>query len=319
MGDHQGLGGVEHGNDEIPLHRVRVDAFHIGATEVTNADYVAFLNGALGEGSIEVVSGLVRGAGGGEVFCETRGAVSYSRVGWTGSGFNVLDGRESHPMVGVRWFGAAAYANWLTRRAGLAPCYDLTTGSCDLSSRGYRLPTEAEWEYAARGGLADPYRLFPWGDDPDPARANWPGSGDPFEAGSYPWTTPVGFYNGQLRRKAEFAWPSSAESYQTANGANAYGLHDTAGNVWEWVHDWYGRDYYAESPPANPPGPTVGSPMPDGRPYRCLRGGNWYNGQWGHSRVSNRNPSYYRGPDDPNHAWYHVGFRVAFKGSLPGQ
>jgi formylglycine-generating enzyme required for sulfatase activity len=66
-----------------------------------------------------------------------------------------------------------------------------------------------------------------------------------------------------------------------------------------------------------PPGPASGSLMPDGKPYRGMRGGNWYNGYSttsvndGHSRVSNRNPSYYRGPQDPNHPWYHVSFRVA--------
>lgn len=315
MGDHHGLGGGEHANDEIPLHTVRLESFSIGVTEVTTEQYVAFLDGALAAGTVEVVGGMVRVAGGGELLCETRTAVPHSRVGWTGSGFQVLDGRQSHPIVGVRWMGAAAYTNWLNRQAGLPACYDLTTGSCDLNQRGYRLPTEAEWEYAARGGLRDPYRIFAWGDAPDPSRANWPNSGDPYEAGALPWTTPVGFYNGELRRKADFGWPGAAETYQTANGVNGYGLYDVAGNAWEWVHDWYGRDYYAQSPSFNPPGPVSGSPMPDGKPYRVLRGGNWYNGEWGHSRVSNRNPSYYRGPDDPNHAWYHVGLRVAFKGS----
>jgi formylglycine-generating enzyme required for sulfatase activity len=309
---------VEHGNDEVPLHTVRVDSFYMGITEVTVRQYVDYLNAALAEGSIEVAGGLVRFRVGQELLCETRAAVSYSPVGWSGTAFTVLDGRESHPVVGVRWFGAAAYTNWLSRRAGLEPCYDLTTGTCDLSRRGYRLPTEAEWEYAGRGGALSPYRLFPWGDDTDIRRANWPSSGDPYEVGPYPWTTPVGFYNGQLRKKADFGWPGAAESYQTADGANGYGLYDMAGNVWEWVNDWYDKDYYASSPQANPPGPTSGTPMPDGGRYRGLRGGNWYNGEWGHSRVSNRNPSYYRGPDDPNHAWYHIGFRVAFKGTPSG-
>ena len=92
--------------------------------------------------------------------------------------------------------------------------------------------------------------------------------------------------------------------------ANGYGLYDMAGNVWQFVNDWYGRDYYAHSPADNPPGPIQGSPMPDGKAYRGMRGGNWYNGENGHSRVSNRNPSYYRGPQDPEHPYYHVGFRV---------
>jgi hypothetical protein len=88
------------------------------------------------------------------------------------------------------------------------------------------------------------------------------------------------------------------------------------GNVWEFVNDWYGQNYYSISPYENPTGPASGFIMPDGKPYRGMRGGNWYNGlnvggiSDGHSRVSNRNPSYYRGPQDPNHPYYHLGFRV---------
>jgi formylglycine-generating enzyme required for sulfatase activity len=90
-----------------------------------------------------------------------------------------------------------------------------------------------------------------------------------------------------------------------------------AGNVWEFVNDWYGQNYYSLGNYDNPKGPTSGFIMPDGKAYRGMRGGNWYNGYKttsvndGHSRVSNRNPSYYRGPQDPNHPYYHVGFRTA--------
>jgi len=85
------------------------------------------------------------------------------------------------------------------------------------------------------------------------------------------------------------------------------------------VNDWYGNNYYSVSSYDNPAGPDSGFIMPDGKTYRGMRGGNWYNGDVisgvndGHSRVSNRNPSYYRGPQDPNHPWYHVGFRIARK------
>ena len=88
------------------------------------------------------------------------------------------------------------------------------------------------------------------------------------------------------------------------------------GNAWEMLNDWYGQNYYSVSPYNNPKGPATGFIMPDGKPYRGMRGGNWYNGLMingksdGHSRISNRNPTYYRGPQDPNHPWYHVGFRV---------
>ena len=96
--------------------------------------------------------------------------------------------------------------------------------------------------------------------------------------------------------------------------------------MWEFIWDWYGNGYYSVSPFDNPKGPDAGSVMPDGKPYRSMRGGNWYNGidsnnvNDGHSRVSNRDPSYFRGPLDPNHPWYHVGFRVArnYNGMISG-
>jgi len=138
----------------------------------------------------------------------------------------------------------------------------------------------------------------------------------------YPLTTPVGFYDGTLKLKSTYAWPGAALSYQTQDGANDFGLYDMQGNVWELINDWYTNNYYATSPYNNPTGPLVGFTMPDGKAYRGMRGGNWYNGNIvngindGHSRVSNRNPSYFRGPLDPNHPWYHVGFRVARKVSV---
>ena len=234
----------------------------------------------------------------------------YSHIEWNERGFAEVTGKERHPAVCIRWEGAAAYCNWLSVENGLQPCYDPTTWRCDWSRTGYRLPTEAEWEYAGRGGLHAPYRIYPWGDDADVARANWPNSGDPYEAGPLPWTTPVGFYNGELRTKADFGWPGRQETYQTKDGANGYGLYDMAGNVWEWCNDWYTNTYYATGPSVNPEGPPSGKPMPDGKPYRVLRSGNWYNGPQGHSRVSNRNPAHFRGPQDPDHPYYHIGFRI---------
>jgi formylglycine-generating enzyme required for sulfatase activity len=312
MGDHHGYQDPKQvGSDEAPIHTVHVDSFYMSATETTNQQYADFLNAAQAQGLIEIKEGLVYGKGGSEVYFATRQADQYSRIGWDGRVFAVLDNRGEHPVTSVRWFGAAAYANWLSVQNDYEACYDLSTGICDFSKMGYRLPTEAEWEYAGRGGLFTSYFIFPWGDEPDPTKANWPNSGDPYETGPLPWTTPVGFYNGQLYKKADFGWPGSQETYQTSNGANAYGLYDMAGNVWEFVHDWYQRDYYSKSPQDNPRGPDTGSPMPDGKPYRGMRGGNWYNGDFGWSRVANRDPSYFRGPEDPNHPYYHVGFRVA--------
>ncbi len=312
MGDHHGYIDPGHPSDELPLHLVHVDSFYIGTFELTNQQYCEYLNAALSEGAVEVRNGLVYAVGDTDTYCFTNQYVSYSSIGWNGTEFSIIDFRANHPVVGVMWYGAAAYCNWLSRQFGLPTCYDLSTWSCGFSRNGFRLPTEAEWEYAGRGGQYSPYYVFPWGNDSTTvSRANWPNSGDPYETGPYPWTTPAGFYSGQLQLRSNYNWPGGQATYQTSDGSNAYGLFDMAGNVWEFVNDWYGQNYYSISPYDNPKGPATGSLMPDGKAYRGMRSGNWYNGQWGHSRVANRNPSYYRGPQDPNHPWYHVGFRVA--------
>ena len=325
MGDHHSFTDPAHPSDEVPIHSVAVDSFFIAKTTVTCREYCDYLNAALAQGLVEVRSNLVYGVGGTEVYSDTYAADPASRIQWSGGAFAVRDNRDLHPITGIRWFGAIAYCNWLSVRDGYTPCYNLATGASDFTQTGYRLPTEAEWEYAGRGGQYSPYRMFPWGDDTNASGtlANWPASGDPFEAGANPFTTPVGFYNGQLHAKADFGWPGSQSTYQTASGANAYGLYDMSGSVWQWVNDWYGKDYYQycvdHGVTSNPTGPATGDSMPDGKPYRGLRGGQWFNGgdMYGHGRVANRDPGYYRGPGDPDGPWFHVGFRVARGGASP--
>jgi len=311
MGDHHDLGGAEHQNDEIPIHSVTLDSFCIGVYEITNQQYCEYLNDVLIQGLVNVEDGYVTSTQTGDLLCDTYQSDGYSRIQFDGNGFSIVETMADHPVVGIRWAGSVAYCNWLSSVSDYQACYDPNTGLCDFTKDGFRLPTEAEWEYAGRGGLHDPYAIYPWGDDPDNARANWPNSGDPYEVGSMPYTTPVGFYNGQEHFKTDFNWPSSASSYQTTDGSNGYGLYDIAGNVWEWTNDWYHNDYYSVSPRYNPLGPTTGKLMPDGKIYHVLRSGNWYNGPQGHSRVSNRNPAHFRGPQDPYHPWYHIGFRIA--------
>ena len=226
MGDHHGQGSEDpkHPSDELPLHEVTLGAFAIGRFEVTNDRFAAFLNDAANTGSIEVAGGAVYGHSDGKLYAGLAGAGQYSRIAWNGSAFTVADHRGTHPVVDIRWEGAVAYCNWLSVRHGLTPVCDVAAGTCDASAHGFRLPTEAEWEYAARGGQQTPYRIFPWGDDvnADGTLANWQDSSDPFESGDLPWTTPVGFYDGSLRAKADFAWPGAQATYQTRSGAKLH-------------------------------------------------------------------------------------------------
>ena len=328
MGDHFGFVDPAHPSDEVPIHKVRVDAFYMAVTHTTHEQFLAFLTDAWSKRQIEVRGGIVYGMGGTDPYYYTNQVAPYYSIGFDGSAFSIVDFRATHPVVGVMWFGAAAYCNWLSGQKGLQPCYNLTTWACDFTKNGYRLPTEAEWEYAARGGQYAPYYNYVSGNAIDITKTNLPESRDPYEGtdpSTYPWTTPAGFYDGQLHLKSNDKWPGAAATYQTSNGANAFGLFDMQGNVWQFVNDWYGQNYYGISPYDNPKGPDSGFVMPDGKPYRGMRGGNWYNGlvtggvNDGHSRVSNRNPSYYRGPQDPNHPWYHVGFRVARNGAGAGE
>jgi len=323
MGDHFNFVDPDHPSDEIPLHSVTISPFYMATTLVTNTEYAAYLNAALTSGLIEVRSGIVYAVGGSNILFYTSSSVPLSTISYANNSFTVRTGRELHPVTGVRWFGAAAFANWLSTRDGYTACYDLSTGVCDLTKNGYRLPTEAEWEYAARGGQTNPYYQFPWGNDTnaDGRLSNWQNSGDPWENGDFPHTTPVGFYNGSLRNKSDYSWPAAEASYQTRDSTNAFGLTDMAGNVWQWVNDWYSNTYYqycvTNKITVDPPGPASGDIMQGNLPWRAMRGGTWWNGGGqqflGYSRVSNRDPSWSLGgsPDsNPDSAWLQVGFRV---------
>ena len=272
---------------ERPVHTVAVDSFYMGKYEITNRQYCDYLNSAWSQGLITVTSGVVYKAGSATSYpySDTHGSSSYSQIDYNDAmeAFSVRakSGRDmsDDPMVMVSWYGAAAYCNWRSQQEGKEECYNLSTWNCDLSKNGYRLPTEAEWEYAARGGLAG--RRFSWGNDIYHTQANYYSSttysydkGPTREYhplwndGVYPYTSPVGFFDGTMKYKADYNWPGSATSYQTTSGENNYGLYDMAGNVWEWCNDWYLSSYYSSSPTNNPGGPATGS-------YRVLRGGCW--------------------------------------------
>ena len=288
MGRHVGSGD----SDELPLHDVYVDSFYMDIYEVTNSAYCTYLNSANSQGLIEVRDGgVVYPMGGSDPYCDTHEyGDHHSRIHWDGDTFTITADKEDHPMLQVSWYGAAAYANWRSAQDGRDLCYNLSTWECDFDANGYRLPTEAEWEYACRGGEHEPYYRYPWGDDLDGSMANYWMSGDPYETGDQPWTTPVGYYDG-------------GQTPPGSDMANGYGLYDVVGNVWEWCNDWYGETYYDSSPYDNPQGPASGTD-------RVVRGNCWGAGP-SQARCADR------GAAPPNTRYFNDGFRLALAGEQP--
>ncbi|KAA3620139.1 MAG: PEGA domain-containing protein [Calditrichaeota bacterium] len=186
-------------SDEKPVHTVTVSDFYIGKYEVTQKEYREIM-------------------------------------GKNPSRFK----GDNLPVEKVNWFDAVKFCNIKSERDGLQKCYAISgkNVTCDFSKNGYRLPTEAEWEYAARGGNQS--RGFKYSGSNTAGDVAWYGSN------SGKKTHPVG-----------------------QKQANELGLHDMSGNVWEWCNDWYDSGYYGSSPQSNPRGADSGK-------YRVLRGGSWY-------------------------------------------
>jgi formylglycine-generating enzyme required for sulfatase activity/fibronectin type 3 domain-containing protein len=185
--------------------------YQIMKYEVTNAQYITYLEEALAAGAITVTTNSVEGYYSGDAqwpagtygfynLAGNPGPYNVRVISWNGSHFSIPAGYEDHPVIFVTWFGANA----------MAEHYSLS------------LPTEEEWEKAARGNTGWNY---PWGDNIDGSRANYLNSADPFDNG----TTPVGFYNGQ-----------NYQGFQTTDSPSPYGAYDLAGNVWEWTDSFYG-------------------------------------------------------------------------------
>jgi formylglycine-generating enzyme required for sulfatase activity len=191
---------------EKPEHPVNVQSFYIGKYEVTFEEY--------------------------DRYCDSNKLPKPNDNGW---------GRGRQPAIYVSWLDAVNYCNWLSRQDHLQPCY-IVSGS-DVkwldTANGYRLATEAEWEYAARGGDKSKHTLYAGAEKADDAV----------------------WYKDNSSSKAQATGQKKA---------NELGLYDMNGNVWEWVWDWYDGGYYMHSPTDAPKGPTTGN-------YRVMRGGAWYN------------------------------------------
>jgi len=252
----------EGSSDELPLHTVYVSAFYMDRYDVTKSLWDTVYQWAIAHG--------------------------YT-FDYAGSGK-----ASTHPVQTIDWYDCVKWCNARSEMEGKTPAYYTDAG---LSVRyrtgqvapyvswnsGYRLPTEAEWEKAARGGASG--QRFPWGNTISWSQANYyanpsvyaydvsPTSGfDPaFNDGVYPYTSPVGYF-----------------------GANGYGLYDMGGNVWQWCWDWYGS--YSSGLQTDPRGPISGL-------YRVYRGGSWNNDAF-YCRTAHRSNYSY-----PTSSYYDFGFR----------
>lgn len=248
------------GQDEKPTHKVTISRdYLLGRFEVTNGQYCAVLNWALEQGKARLVGGDLKSSGGAVVFLGIRDLHGDQfGIAEKDGRLACLPGRENHPVIGVTWQGAVAFCNFLSELEGKQPVYDLAFFTRIAGRRGFRLPTEAEWEYAARGTDG---RKYPWGANISGRMANYASSGDPFESLQPPFTqkggptTPVGFFNGSKRGE-----------FQTEDGSSAFGLYDMSGNVSEWCWDLKGN--YTQKDQTDPDGPSLGT-------MRVYRGGSW--------------------------------------------
>ncbi len=234
MGSPDGVGK----NKEHPQHQVTVSDFYIGKYEVTNAQFAKFLNA---KGNQEE---------GGRTWLDIGG--KYCQIEKVGDTFKAKAGKENYPVIMVTWYGAGAYAKWA----------------------GGRLPTEAEWEYAARGGNKSKDYTYSGSNTIADVAWSWDNSKN----------SENDMYNGKGTH------PVGKKK------ANELGIHDMSGNVLEWCSDWYGA--YSSADQTDPQGPASGF-------NRVLRGGSWNDNAPG-CRVANR----LSGAPPGSH--FSVGFRVVF-------
>ncbi len=219
----------ERDSDEVE-HEVTVDSFYMSRYEITHREYIEFLN----EAAVSETGQL----NGNELIDmdDVDVAVVYEEGKFSFKGTDYVSS-ENAPVMEVTWYGAAEYANWLSDKSGLPKVYKEigTSVKASWTVNGYRLPSEAEWEYAARGGNSSNGYKYAGGHSPGEVAWYWSNSGSKVH--------PVGGKN-----------------------PNELGLYDMNGNVWEWCWDWY--DDYSSGSQSNPSGPDSGS-------SRVRRGGSW--------------------------------------------
>jgi len=266
MGDHQGVGYPADG--ETPLHQVTLSPFRIDATAVTNADFARFVDATGYRTDAEMFgfsavfhlavqakpSQIMSNAQGTPWWLGVRGADWRHPAG----PLSDLDGLDDHPVTHISWNDARTYCRWAKRR----------------------LPTEAEWEYASRGGLEG--ARYPWGDELEP---------DEWQLNIWQGTFP------KINTEEDgFLTTAPVRTFRP----NGYGLWQPVGNVWEWCADWFDPGYYRVSPERDPKGPPAGR-------TRVLRGGSYLC----HDSYCNRYRNAARSSNTPDSSMGNAGFRTA--------
>lgn len=267
MGDSSGHRNP--GDGEVPLHEVTLAAFEIDATTVTNDDFARFVadTGYRTEAETfgySAVFHLALAAPQDDILGQPPGTPWWFGVrgaDWAhpGGRKSSIEGMGDHPVVHVSHTDALAYCAWA----------------------GRRLPTEAEWEYAARGGITS--ATYPWGDDEPDAGGTWRAN---IWQGEFPRTNTL---------EDGFLTTAPVRSF----APNGYGLWQSVGNVWEWCADWFDPNYYASSPGTDPRGPAHGE-------SRILRGGSYLC----HISYCNRYRNSARSQNTPDSSMGNAGFRT---------
>ncbi|MEM6965547.1 MAG: formylglycine-generating enzyme family protein [Bacteroidota bacterium] len=224
------MGSNEGDSDEKPMHQITLSDFYLGQKEVTKGEFADFVTATKHKTTAEKV-GSTYGLKDGEPGLN-------DGLNWRDMGFSQSD---DHPIIGVSWYDAVAYCNWKSEQDSLQPVYTIgeENVTANWNANGYRLPTEAEWEYAARSRGGSNIWAGTSSEDSLTAYGNYLSEKD-----SYSHTAPVGSF-----------------------APNEIGLSDMSGNVWEWCWDW--ERTYSPSSQTNPRGEDTGT-------HRVIRGGSWY-------------------------------------------